>query len=230
VTAAIGRVVVLLGAPGAGKGTQAQILSERLGLAHVATGDLFRAAVRDETPLGLVAKGYMDRGELVPDAVTIEMLLERLARPDAAAGILLDGFPRNIAQAEVLDKALAEAGGRVDVAPYIEVPEADLVARLGGRWICRAGGHPYHEQTRPPQKPGVCDVDGSELYQRTDDQPATVQARLRQQLGALDAVVNRYRSNGVLRTVDGRRTIEQVTGDLLGAIVPATGAEARGSK
>jgi adenylate kinase len=230
VTAAIGRVVVLLGAPGAGKGTQAQILSERLGLAHVATGDLFRAAVRDETPLGLVAKGYMDRGELVPDAVTIEMLLERLARPDAAAGILLDGFPRNIAQAEVLDKALAEAGGRVDVAPYIEVPEADLVARLGGRWICRAGGHPYHEQTRPPQKPGVCDVDGSELYQRTDDQPATVQARLRQQLGALDAVVNHYRSNGVLWTVDGRRTIEQVTGDLLGAIVPATGAEARGSK
>jgi adenylate kinase len=199
-------------------------------LAHVATGDLFRAAVRDETPLGLVAKGYMDRGELVPDAVTIEMLLERLARPDAAAGILLDGFPRNIAQAEVLDKALAEAGGRVDVAPYIEVPEADLVARLGGRWICRAGGHPYHEQTRPPQKPGVCDVDGSELYQRTDDQPATVQARLRQQLGALDAVVNHYRSNGVLWTVDGRRTIEQVTGDLLGAIVPATGAEARGSK
>jgi adenylate kinase len=230
VTVAIGRVVVLLGAPGAGKGTQAQILSERLGLAHVATGDLFRAAVRDETPLGLVAKGYMDRGELVPDAVTIEMLLERLARRDAAAGILLDGFPRNIAQAEVLDKALAEAGGRVDVAPYIEVPEADLVARLGGRWICRAGGHPYHEQTRPPQKPGVCDVDGSELYQRTDDQPATVQARLRQQLGALDAVVNHYRSNGVLRTVDGRRTIEQVTGDLLGAIVPATGAEARGSK
>jgi adenylate kinase len=230
VTAAIGRVVVLLGAPGAGKGTQAQILSERLGLAHVATGDLFRAAVRDETPLGLVAKGYMDRGELVPDAVTIEMLLERLARSDAAAGILLDGFPRNIAQAEVLDKALAEAGGRVDVAPYIEVPEADLVARLGGRWICRAGGHPYHEQTRPPQKPGVCDLDGSELYQRTDDQPATVQARLRQQLGALDAVVNHYRSNGVLRTVDGRRTIEQVTGDLLGAIVPATGAEARGSK
>ena len=229
-TVAIGRVVVLLGAPGAGKGTQAQILSERLGLAHVATGDLFRAAVRDETPLGLVAKGYMDRGELVPDAVTIEMLLERLARRDAAAGILLDGFPRNIAQAEVLDKALAEAGGRVDVAPYIEVPEADLVARLGGRWICRAGGHPYHEQTRPPQKPGVCDLDGSELYQRTDDQPATVQARLRQQLGALDAVVNHYRSNGVLWTVDGRRTIEQVTGDLLGAIVPATGAEARGSK
>jgi adenylate kinase len=224
-TASIGRVVVLLGAPGAGKGTQAQILSERLGLAHVATGDLFRAAVRAGTPLGLTAKGYMDRGELVPDAVTIEMLLERLAKPDAAAGILLDGFPRNTAQAEVLDTALAEAGGGVDVAPYIEVPEADLVARLGGRWICRAAGHPYHEQTKPPQQPGICDVDGSELYQRTDDQPATVQARLRQQLGALDAVVDHYRGHGVLRVVDGRRGIEQVTDDLLEAIVPATGVK-----
>jgi adenylate kinase len=224
-TASIGRVVVLLGAPGAGKGTQAQILSEQLGLAHVATGDRFRAAVRDETPLGLTAKGYMDRGELVPDAVTIEMLLERLAKPDAAAGILLDGFPRNTAQAEVLDKALADKGGRVDMAPYIEVPEADLVARLGGRWICRAGGHPYHEQTKPPLKAGVCDVDGSELYQRSDDQPATVQARLRQQLGALDQVVAYYRGHGVLQTVDGRRGIERVTADLLAALAPLTGSK-----
>jgi adenylate kinase len=214
--------VVLLGAPGAGKGTQAQILSEKLGLAHVATGDLFRAAVRDETPLGLTAKGFMDRGELVPDAVTIEMLLERLARSDAAAGILLDGFPRNTAQAEVLDKALAEKGSRVDVAPYIEVPEADLVARLGGRWICRAQGHPYHELTKKPARPGVCDVDGSELYQRDDDKPATVQARLRQQLGALDTVVEYYRGHGVLRAVDGRGGIDNVTGDLLAAIDPAT--------
>jgi adenylate kinase len=216
-------VVVLLGAPGAGKGTQAQILSERLGLAHVATGDLFRAAVRDETPLGVTAKGYMDRGELVPDAVTIEMLLERLAKPDAEAGILLDGFPRNTAQAEVLDKALADKGGRVDVAPYIEVPEADLVARLGGRWICRAGGHPYHELSKPPQNPGVCDVDGSELYQRTDDQPATVQARLRQQLGALDTVVDYYRGHDVLCVVDGRQAIDRVTADLLLAMAPTTG-------
>jgi adenylate kinase len=226
VTASIGKVVVLLGAPGAGKGTQAQILSERLGLAHVATGDLFRAAVRDETPLGLTAKGYMDRGELVPDAVTIEMLLERLAKPDASAGILLDGFPRNTAQAEVLDKALGEKGGRVDVAPYIEVPEADLVARLGGRWICRAAGHPYHELTRKPVKPGICDVDGSELYQRDDDKPATVQARLRQQLGALAMVVGYYRGHDVLRAVDGRGDIDKVTADLLDAIVPATSAKA----
>jgi adenylate kinase len=221
----IGRVVVLLGAPGAGKGTQAQILSERLGLAHVATGDLFRAAVRDATPLGVTAKGYMDRGELVPDAVTIEMLLERLAKPDAEAGILLDGFPRNTAQAEVLDKALADKGGRVDVAPYIEVPEADLVARLGGRWICRAQGHPYHETGKPPLEPGICDVDGSELYQRTDDEPATVQARLRQQLGALAQVVGYYRDHGALKTIDGTTGIEGVTRDLLAAIVPAIGAE-----
>jgi adenylate kinase len=225
VTASIGRVVVLLGAPGAGKGTQAQILSERLGLAHVATGDLFRAAVRDETPLGLVAKGFMDRGELVPDKVTIEMLLERLGKPDAASGILLDGFPRNTAQAAVLDEALTEKGGRVDVAPYIEVPEGDLVARLGGRWICRAQGHPYHELTKPPLKPGVCDVDGSELYQRTDDQPATVQARLRQQLGALDEVVDYYRGHGVLKIVDGRQAIDGVSADLLAAIAPATGSK-----
>jgi adenylate kinase len=222
-TASIGRVVVLLGAPGAGKGTQAQILSERLGLAHVATGDLFRAAVRDQTPLGITAKGFMDRGELVPDAVTIEMLLERLAKPDAEAGILLDGFPRNTAQAEVLDKALADKGGRVDVAPLIEVPEPELVSRLGGRWICRAQGHPYHMQGKPPLKEGVCDVDGSELYQRDDDKPETVQARLRQQLGSLAQVVGYYRDHGVLSVVDGTTGIENVSRDLLAAINPAIG-------
>jgi adenylate kinase len=220
----LGRVVVLLGAPGAGKGTQAQILSQRLGLAHVATGDLFRAAVRDGTPLGVTAKGYMDRGELVPDSVTIEMLLERLAQPDAAAGILLDGFPRNTAQAEVLDEALAARGSRVEVAPYIEVPEADLVARLGGRWICRAQGHPYHELSNPPRVPGICDIDGSELYQRTDDQPETVQARLRQQLGSLDQVVGHYRRLGALKTVDGTGPIGRVSDDLLAAIGPAANA------
>lgn len=222
--ASLGRVVVLLGAPGAGKGTQAQVLSGRLGLAHVATGDLFRAAVRHGTPLGLTAKGFMDRGELVPDAVTIEMLLERLAQPDAARGILLDGFPRNVAQAEALDEALAARGSSVEIAPYIEVPEADLVARLAGRWICRAKGHPYHAQTKPPVVAGVCDVEGSELYQRDDDQPATVQARLRQQLGSLGDVVGYYRRRGVLAAVDGRRAIEKVTDDLLDAIAQTSQA------
>ncbi len=221
----IGRVVVLLGAPGAGKGTQAQILAERLGLAHVATGDLFRAAVREGTPLGITAKGYMDRGELVPDSVTIDMLFERLAKPDAAKGILLDGFPRNTVQAEVLDNSLAERGGKVDVAPYIAVPEADLVARLSGRWICRANGHPYHALAKPPKTAGVCDIDGSELYQREDDKPATVQARLRQQLGALDQVVGHYRARGILATIDGSQPIERVTQGLLDAIAAATGRQ-----
>ena len=220
----IGRVVVLLGAPGAGKGTQAAILAGRLGLAHVATGDLFRAAVRAGTPLGVLAKGFMDRGELVPDSVTIDMLLERLAQPDARAGILLDGFPRNVAQAKVLHSALAAKGGRVDVAPYIEVPEPELVARLGGRWICREQGHPYHEVTSRPVVPGICDIDGSELYQRDDDRPATVQARLRGQLGALAAVAAYYRDRGVLRTVDGLRDIEAVSRDLESAILAASSA------
>ena len=221
-TQQIGRVVVLLGAPGAGKGTQAAILSRELGLAHVATGDLFRAAVRDQTPLGVVAKGYMDRGELVPDQVTIEMLLERLAKPDAAGGILLDGFPRNTAQAAVLDEALAAKGGKVDVAPFIDVPEAELVSRLSGRWICRANGHPYNETGNPPKVAGVCDIDGSELYQRDDDKPATVQARLRAQLGALDAVVGYYKDRGKVVTVDGTIGIENVSNALRAAILSAT--------
>jgi len=224
-TQKIGHVVVLLGAPGAGKGTQAAILSKQLGLAHVATGDLFRAAVRDQTPLGLTAKGYMDRGELVPDQVTIDMLLERLAKPDAAGGILLDGFPRNTVQAEVLDQALADNDASVDVAPLIDVPEAELVRRLGGRWVCRANGHPYHETDKPPVVAGVCDFDGSELYQRDDDKPETVQARLRQQLGALGAVVGYYRDGGKLVTIEGTIGLENVTKALIAAIAPAIGAE-----
>lgn len=214
------RVLVLLGAPGAGKGTQAQVLGRRLGLLQVATGDLFRAAVQQGTPLGRTVRGYMDRGELVPDAVTVDMLFERLGRPDAAAGVLLDGFPRTAAQAEALDASLAERGGAVQVAPYIDVPEDELAARLGGRWICRAAGHPYHEQTKPPLVPGVCDIDGSELYQRDDDRPETVRARLRQQLGELEKVLDHYRGRGVLITVDGRGTIEDVSRRLLAAVGP----------
>ena len=214
----IGDVIVLLGAPGAGKGTQAQMLGEKLGLAHVATGDMFRDAVADETLLGKHVKEYMDKGELVPDEVTIELLDERLAEPDAALGVILDGFPRNLAQAEALTEALGERGGKVNAAPYIEVPEAELVRRLGGRWICRAEGHSYHEQSKPPATKGVCDIDGSELYQRTDDQPETVKARLAQQMGPLNEVVEYYRGRGVLVTVDGSQPIEKVADDLLSAI------------
>jgi adenylate kinase len=218
---AIGDVIVLLGAPGAGKGTQAQILAEKLGLAHVATGDMFRDAVADGTPVGRLAKEFMDRGELVPDEVTIEMLFERLAEPDAALGVLLDGFPRNVAQAEALTEALEKRSGKVTVAPYIEVPEAELVRRLSGRWICRAEGHSYHEQSKPPATEGICDIDGSELYLRSDDQPDTVKARLSQQLGVLGEVVEYYRAQGVLVSIDGSQPIDKVADGLLAAIEAA---------
>ncbi len=220
------RFIVLLGAPGAGKGTQAPILSERLGLPHVATGDLFRSAVKAGTPLGLVAKGYMDRGELVPDAVVIDLLFERLALPDAANGVLLDGFPRTAAQANALDEALAARGTRVDSAPYITIPEEEILARLSGRWICRAAQHPYHEISAPPLVPGICDIDGSELYQRDDDRRETVEARLRLQLPPLAEVVDHYRKTGALVEIDGMQPIEDVTADLLAVLAPVPEARA----
>ncbi|MEW5990897.1 MAG: adenylate kinase [Chloroflexota bacterium] len=224
-------LVVLLGAPGAGKGTQAAVLRDRLGIPHIATGDLFRAAVRDATPVGLEAKGYMDAGLLVPDDVTIRLLEERLARPDAAAGAILDGFPRTAVQAQALDAFLAGRGGRVDAALLIEVPAEALVARLSGRWICRAAGHPYHETTNPPRVAGICDLDGSPLYQRDDDRPETIRARLASQLADLDAVVTHYRATGVLRSVDGLRPIDEVSAGLLAALAArsATGASSGAS-
>jgi len=217
------RVLVLLGAPGAGKGTQAPILAERLGLLHLATGDLFRAAVRSGTPFGLQAKGYMDRGELVPDDLTIRMLLERLHQADAGEGVILDGFPRTEAQARALDAALAKEGTHVESAPYIEVPEAELFKRLSGRWVCRTNGHPFHERLNPPRVPGVCDEDGSDLYQRPDDQADVVQARLDAQSPPLGQVVDHYRRAGLLRRVDGSRDIDLVTEELLGQLLE-TGA------
>jgi len=212
------RVVVLLGAPGAGKGTQAAVLRDRLGLPHVATGDLFRAATREGGPLGTEVRAHMDAGRLVPDELTIGVLRDRLARPDAAGGAILDGFPRTAAQAASLDELLASRDGRVEVALLIDVPPGDLVARLPGRWICEAAGHVYHVDANPPRRPGVCDVDGSQLIQRSDDRADTVRARLDAQLGALADVVDHYRARGVLRTVDGRRSIEEVSQALLSAV------------
>jgi adenylate kinase len=217
-------VVVILGPPGAGKGTQAAMLAKRLGVPHIATGDLFRTAARAGTQIGREAAAFMKRGELVPDEITVQMLLDRLRRRDAANGAVLDGFPRNRLQAEALDRALAERGMRVDRAINIEVPAEDLVRRLAGRWTCRAAGHIYHEVSNPPRVSGVCDIDGSPLYQRDDDRVETIRARLDQQLGALAEVAAYYRDRGILSTVDGRGSIEQVTeaiGDVLAGVGPA---------
>jgi adenylate kinase len=211
-------VLVLLGAPGAGKGTQAQALEAPLGLPRIATGDLFRAAARDGTALGAEAKAYMDRGELVPDEITVNMLLERLALPDASGGVILDGFPRTRSQAEALDRALAARAAHVDAALLVDVPADQLFRRLSGRWLCREAGHPYHEIAHPPRVAGVCDLDGSALFQRDDDRPDVVKARLDKQLGALAEVVDHYRAAGLLGTVDGCRSIEAVTDDLLAAV------------
>jgi adenylate kinase len=212
-------VLVLLGAPGAGKGTQAPIMADRLGIPHIATGDLFRTAVREGTDVGREAAAYMSRGELVPDVITVKMLLERLGRRDAAAGAVLDGYPRNREQAAALDTELAARGARVDRAISIEVPADELVRRLSGRWTCRENGHVYHEVSHPPRTRGVCDIDGSALYQRDDDRVETIRARLAQQLGALGDVIAYYRDRGILGTVDGLLPIDTVTEALVAQVV-----------
>jgi len=211
-------VLVLLGAPGAGKGTQAALLAEKLGIPNIATGDLFRAAVRDGSAIGLEARRFMERGQLVPDDITIRMLLGRLDQPDATDGAILDGFPRNGAQAKALDEALAERGERVDLAPLIEVPREEIFRRMSGRWLCRDSGHVYNENTNPPQKPGICDIDGSPLYQRDDDRPETVRARLDLQLASLQEVIDHYASTGILRRVNGLQSIDDVFHDLLAVV------------
>ncbi|HKF84345.1 MAG TPA: adenylate kinase [Candidatus Limnocylindrales bacterium] len=220
--------VVLLGAPGAGKGTQAPLLAERLRVPIVATGGLFRAAVRDGTPLGMDARRYMDAGQLVPDDITVRLLLDRLGRADAAHGVILDGFPRTRVQAQALDEALAERGARVAAAVLVDVPAEELIDRMSGRWICRAAGHPYHERFSRPHVPGICDLDGSELYQRPDDRPDTIRARMAQQLSALEDVIEHYRQSGVLKTVDGLQGIREVA-DAINAALVGTGIEPAGT-
>jgi adenylate kinase len=212
-------VIVLLGAPGAGKGTQAQLLAERLGIPHVATGDLFRAAVRDSSPIGLEARRFMERGQLVPDDITIRMLLDRLSKDDAQRGAILDGFPRNRAQAEALDRALAERGSAVDVAVNIDVPPEELVKRMSGRWVCEAAGHVYNESTNPPRVPGICDIDGSPLVQRDDDKAETIRTRLDLQLTSLRDVIDHYAKTGKLRTIDGLQPIDDVATAVHAAVV-----------
>ncbi|MDA8216971.1 MAG: adenylate kinase [Dehalococcoidales bacterium] len=207
--------VVLLGAPGAGKGTQAKVLSERLKLPHVASGDLFRAALANDTRLGRLARPYMESGQLVPDEITTEMVVERLLEPDCAQGAILDGYPRTVEQARSLDVALGEQGLAVDRVVYINVPSEELTRRLTGRWICRQCQTPYHEVERPPKVAGVCDVCGGELYQRTDDTAETVQRRLRVYFQQTAPLIGYYREKGILLEVNGQQGIQAVTDDVL---------------
>jgi adenylate kinase len=214
--------LILLGPPGAGKGTQAALLAETSHLAHIATGDMFREAMRSGSELGQQAKAYYDRGELVPDELTIKMLLERLAQPDCAGGCLLDGFPRNLEQAKALDAALTQRSQAVDRVAYIRVGEEELVQRLGGRWTCRGCGAVYHERYSPPAVAGRCDQCGGELYQRSDDQPDTVRRRLTVYFRDTAPLVEYYRQGGKLVEVDGGQEIEAVSRALKEALEPST--------
>lgn len=210
--------VVLMGGPGAGKGTQARRLAERLGLPQVATGDLFRDHLKNDTELGKLARKYMEAGELVPDEVTVAMVKERLARLDCENGALLDGFPRTICQAEALDELLGEMGQEITIVPYIHVDPDVLLKRLSGRWTCKAKGHVFHEVFNPPKVQGVCDFDGSPLYQREDDTVETQRRRIKVYFEQTEPLLAYYRSRGLLVEIDGEQSIEKVYEDLVATI------------
>lgn len=216
-------VAVLLGAPGAGKGTQAPILSRALAVPILASGDLLRAASAAGTALGREANRYMSQGQLVPDDTIVRVFLDRLEQSDAGDGAILDGFPRTKVQAEALDRALEEAGRRVDRAIFIDVEMEDLVRRMSNRRVCTANGHVYNLASNPPVVDGVCDLDGSELVQRPDDNEETIRARMKEQIPPLLDVVDHYRTAGVLQTVDGREPISAVSARMLQALETAPG-------
>jgi len=211
--------IILIGAQGSGKGTQAKKLSESLGIHHVSSGDLFRKAAGDGTELGKEIKAYLDRGDLVPDDLTVAMVLNHISEPTLACdGVLLDGFPRTIAQAQALDEGLAGAGRSIDCSLYLEVPRDILLRRLSGRYICKAHQHVYNIDTNPPKVSGICDLDGSELYQRSDDTGEAVQKRLDIFFNGTIHLLDYYQTQHKLVSVDGNQGIEQVTHDLLDAI------------
>jgi adenylate kinase len=207
--------IILIGAQGSGKGTQAEKLSQALSVCHIASGDLFRKALSEQTVSGLQAKVFLDRGELVPDELTVAMVLERISQPDCIPGILLDGFPRTIAQAQVLDNSLPHMRQRIDKAVYLDVPHEELLKRLSGRFICRAHQHVYNSVTRPPRIPGICDIDGSELYQRSDDKGEAVQKRLDIFFNETIRLLDYYKRQQKLVTVNGNQSIDQVHRDIL---------------
>lgn len=210
--------IVLMGGPGAGKGTQARMLQATLDLPQVASGDLFREHFANETELAKRAKKYVDRGDLVPDEITIAMVKERLTRPDVAEGAIFDGFPRTIAQAQDLDRLLAKMNERITVVPYIHVDPEILLKRLAGRWTCRAEGHVYHAVFNPPQVAGVCDKDGSELYQREDDTEETQRKRIQVYFDQTAPLLDYYREKSLLVEINGERAIDDIQKDLVEVI------------
>lgn len=206
--------IVLMGLPGAGKGTQAEKIVEKYAIPHISTGDMFRAAIKDGTELGLKAKSFMDEGKLVPDEVTIGIVRERLSQDDCGKGFLLDGFPRTVPQAEALDQILAELNRPVEHTININVEKEELIARLSGRRICKSCGASYHLVFNPPAEEGKCDKDGGELYTRADDNPETVANRLEVNMNQAQPLLDFYQAKGVLTNIDGQQDINKVFADL----------------
>ena len=207
--------IILMGLPGAGKGTQASEIVKKFPIPHISTGDMFRKAIKDETDLGKEAKSYMDRGELVPDEVTVGIVKERISEDDAKKGFLLDGFPRTIEQAEALNSIMSELDREIDAVINIEVPEEELMNRLTGRRICENCGTTYHLVFNPPKVDGICDIDGGKLYQREDDNPETVSNRLSVNVKQSKPILEYYNEKGVLKNIDGSKDIEEVTNDVI---------------
>ena len=207
--------IILMGLPGAGKGTQASEIVKKFPIPHISTGDMFRKAIKDETDLGKEAKSYMDRGELVPDEVTVGIVKERISEDDAKKGFLLDGFPRTIEQAEALNSIMSELDREIDAVINIEVPEEELMNRLTGRRICEKCGTTYHLVFNPPKVDGVCDIDGGKLYQRKDDNPETVSNRLSVNVKQSKPILEYYDEKGVLKNIDGAKDIDDVTKDVI---------------
>ena len=207
--------IILMGLPGAGKGTQASEIVKKFPIPHISTGDMFRKAIKDETDLGKEAKSYMDRGELVPDEVTVGIVKERISEDDAKKGFLLDGFPRTIDQAESLSQIMSELDREIDAVINIEVPEEELMNRLTGRRICEKCGTTYHLVFNPPKVDGVCDIDGGKLYQRKDDNPETVSNRLSVNVKQSKPILEYYDEKGVLKNIDGSKDIDEVTNDVI---------------
>ena len=202
--------IIMLGAPGAGKGTQAKMIADKFGIPHISTGDIFRANIKNGTELGRKAKEFMDKGQLVPDELTVEILLDRVAQDDCKNGYVLDGFPRTIPQADVLDKELTKLGDKVDFAINVDVPDENIVRRMSGRRACLKCGATYHIEHIPPKKEGICDTCGSELVQRDDDKPETVLNRLKVYHDQTQPLIEYYEGKNILKTVDGTKDMQEV--------------------